>query len=160
MLLCDMHHIISDGISVSVLIREFTDLYEGASLPELRIQYKDFAVWQNERLQSEDLKRQEAYWLDAFAGEIPVLDWPTDYVRPPVQSFDGDRVTFDTGKELMQELHKLAAESGTTLYMVLLAAYNVLMAKYSGQEDIIIGSPIAGRPHADVERTIGMFVNR
>ncbi|MBD0378727.1 non-ribosomal peptide synthetase [Paenibacillus sedimenti] len=159
LLLCDMHHIISDGISVSVLINEFAELYEGGSLPELRIQYRDFAVWQNERLQNEASKRQEVYWLDTFAGDIPVLDWPTDYTRPAMQSFEGERITFEAGEALMRQLHKLAADTGTTLYMVLLAAYNVLVAKYTGQEDVIIGSPIAGRPHADVERTIGMFVN-
>ncbi|MEW9701882.1 amino acid adenylation domain-containing protein, partial [Paenibacillus sp. SI8] len=158
MLLCDMHHIISDGVSVSVLIREITELYEGRNLPDIRIQYKDFAVWQNEQLQSEDMKRQEAYWLESYAGDIPVLNWPTDYARPPLQSFDGDRIAFHSGKELMQGLHHLTSATGTTLYMVLLAAYNVLMAKYTGQEEIIVGSPIAGRAHADVEHTIGMFV--
>ncbi|EPY07128.1 peptide synthetase 3, partial [Paenibacillus alvei TS-15] len=87
LLLFDMHHIISDGVSMNVLVQEFARLYEGDSLPELRIQYKDYAVWQQKLAQSEKMKEQEAFWLETFAGEIPVLELPTDYARPAVQSF-------------------------------------------------------------------------
>jgi amino acid adenylation domain-containing protein len=158
-LIYDMHHIISDGTSMGILTEEFTRLYNGGELPELRVQYKDFSQWQNELLQSGATRKQEEYWLDAFKGEIPVLNMPTDFPRPSVQSFEGDRIGFTAGKELTRGLNSLASETSATLYMVLLAAYNVLLAKYTGQEDIITGSPIAGRPHADLEKIIGMFVN-
>ncbi|MEJ8545005.1 non-ribosomal peptide synthase/polyketide synthase [Brevibacillus borstelensis] len=157
--LMDMHHIISDGVSAGIVAEEFARLYRGEQLPELRIQYKDFAVWQNELFQTELFAKQEAHWVNTFAEEIPVLNLPTDFVRPTVQSFAGDRVLFDTDKQLMDDLRALAAQSGTTLFMVLLAAYNLFLAKYSGQEDIVVGTTIAGRSHADVEKVMGMFVN-
>ena len=157
--LFDMHHIISDGISMNILIKEFISLYGGEKLPELKIQYKDFSAWQNELFKTEGIKKQEEYWLNTFSGEIPVLNMPTDYPRPAVQSFEGDSIDFNVDSELTKELNKLAAETGSTLYMVLLAAYNVLLSKYTGQEDIVVGSPIAGRQHADLDNIIGMFVN-
>nr|P0C064.2 RecName: Full=Gramicidin S synthase 2; AltName: Full=Gramicidin S synthase II; Includes: RecName: Full=ATP-dependent proline adenylase; Short=ProA; AltName: Full=Proline activase; Includes: RecName: Full=ATP-dependent valine adenylase; Short=ValA; AltName: Full=Valine activase; Includes: RecName: Full=ATP-dependent ornithine adenylase; Short=OrnA; AltName: Full=Ornithine activase; Includes: RecName: Full=ATP-dependent leucine adenylase; Short=LeuA; AltName: Full=Leucine activase [Brevibacillus b len=158
-LIFDMHHIISDGISSNILMKELGELYQGNALPELRIQYKDFAVWQNEWFQSEAFKKQEEYWVNVFADERPILDIPTDYPRPMQQSFDGAQLTFGTGKQLMDGLYRVATETGTTLYMVLLAAYNVLLSKYSGQEDIIVGTPIVGRSHTDLENIVGMFVN-
>ncbi|MGG3871097.1 non-ribosomal peptide synthase/polyketide synthase [Brevibacillus laterosporus] len=155
----DMHHIISDGVSAGILFEEFATLYRGESLPELQIQYKDFAVWQNELFASDAIKKQESYWTNTFAGEIPILHLPTDYSRPTVQSFDGDQVIFHTGKKVTEDLYKLANETSTTLFMVLLAAFHVLLSKYSGQEEIVIGSPIAGRVHPDTEKVMGMFVN-
>ncbi|ODM26051.1 condensation domain-containing protein [Acetivibrio mesophilus] len=155
----DMHHIISDGTSMAILVREIIELYNGKTLPTLRIQYRDFSEWQNRMLHSETIKKQEEYWLKRFAGEIPLLDMPCDYPRPAVKSFAGDKLDFVIDKELTSEANRLARETGTTLYMVLLAAYNILLSKYSNQEDIIVGSPIAGRPHADLENIIGMFVN-
>jgi non-ribosomal peptide synthetase component F len=97
--------------------------------------------------------------MKVFDGVLPILSMPSDYVRPAVRSFEGDRLSLKLGKELTGELNNLASQSGTTLYMVLLAAYNVLLAKHTGQEDIIVGTPIAGRPHADLENLVGMFVN-
>ncbi|WP_144028931.1 non-ribosomal peptide synthetase, partial [Paenibacillus tyrfis] len=159
LLLFDMHHIISDGVSVGIMVHEFGRLYEGNELPSLRIQYKDYAAWQLSEIQSERVSRQEAYWLDAFKGELPVLDLPTDYVRPTLQSFEGNRFEFTIDNQRSSGLRKLAAETGSTLYMVLLAIYTSMLHKYAGQEDIIVGTPIAGRPHADLESMIGMFVN-
>ncbi|SCW30123.1 non-ribosomal peptide synthase domain TIGR01720/amino acid adenylation domain-containing protein [Paenibacillus tianmuensis] len=159
LLMLDMHHIISDGVSVNILIEEFVRLYEGAELPPLRIQYKDYAAWQQAEVRSERMNRQEAYWLDVFHGEIPVLDLPTDYPRPAVRNFEGDTVTFAVGQAGSERLRQLAAQTGSTLYMVLLAAYMTLLHKYTGQEDVIVGTPVAGRPHADLEPVIGMFVN-
>ncbi|NLD50131.1 MAG: amino acid adenylation domain-containing protein, partial [Clostridiaceae bacterium] len=155
----DMHHIISDGASMTIFVREFMEIYKGLSLPPLKVQYKDYAVWQRELVKSGQINKQEDFWLDTFSGEIPVLEMPTDYKRPSVQSFDGDEVSYNLDKELTQKIRQLCRETGTTLYMVLLAAYNVLVSKYTGQEDIIIGSPVAGRPHADLDSIIGMFVN-
>lgn len=158
-LMIDMHHIISDGMSMNVLIEEFAHLYEGRILPELRIQYKDFAVWQNELFETEEIKKQGEYWKSVFAGNIPVLDMPSDYPRPSIQSFEGDRIDFELDRELSAGLNSLASKTGTTLYMVMLAAYNILLSKYTGQEDIVVGSPIAGRHHPDMEKIMGFFVN-
>ncbi len=158
-LMIDMHHIISDGVSMGILTKEFIELYDDKELPKLRIQYKDFAVWQNELFKSGGIKKQEEYWLKAFEGEVPVLNMPADYQRPSIQSFEGDNINFELNEELTDKLKGIAKETGSTMYMVLLSACNVLLSKYSGQEDIIIGSPIAGRPHADLENIIGMFVN-
>ncbi|MDW7617333.1 amino acid adenylation domain-containing protein [Peribacillus simplex] len=158
-LLIDMHHIISDGVSMSILIREITKLYNGESLEPLRIQYKDFAQWQNEFFQSGDLKKQDAYWKNQFREDVPVLHLPYDYERPTIQSFEGDSVKFILDEEMTEGLRKMVREEEATLHMVLLAAFNVLLSKYSGQEDIVVGVPIAGRPHADLQNIMGMFVN-
>ncbi|MVO98369.1 non-ribosomal peptide synthase/polyketide synthase [Paenibacillus lutrae] len=158
LLMLDMHHIISDGISLGVLADEFVQLYSGGELTSLRIQYKDYAVWQQSESQQEWMKQQEKYWLDVFRGELPVLDLPTDFDRPAVRSTDGDMVEFKLEREVSDQLKELAARTGTTLYMVLLAAYTALLHQYTGQEDIVVGTPIAGRPHADLEPILGMFV--
>ncbi|MEC0264254.1 plipastatin non-ribosomal peptide synthetase PpsC [Bacillus subtilis] len=159
LLLVDMHHIISDGVSVNILIQEFGELYNNRKLPALRIQYKDYAVWQEGFKTGDAYKTQEAYWLKQLEGELPVLDLPADHARPPVRSFAGDKVSFTLEPEVASGLHKLARENGSTLYMVLLAAYTAFLSRLSGQEDIIVGSPIAGRPHKDLEPILGMFVN-
>ncbi len=156
--LFDLHHIISDGTSMGLIVKEFMLLYQGNHLPELEIQYKDFSVWQHEWFGSEVMKRQETFWVEMFCGDIPVLELPMDYPRPPLQSFEGDKVIVHTGKELQEALKRLASESGTTLFMVMITAYIVLLAKYTGQEDIVVGTPIAGRSHPDLQSIIGMFV--
>jgi len=102
---------------------------------------------------------QERYWLEQFSGELPALDLPLDYSRPAIQSFEGSSLEFRIDSELTEKLNVLARVTGTTLYMVLLSGIQILLSKYSGQEDIIVGSPIAGRPHVDLEGIIGMFVN-
>ncbi len=159
-LVFDMHHIISDGTSMGILINEFVSLYTENKLADLRIQYKDFALWQNDLFNSDIIRSQEKYWLERFdQGEIPVLNLPTDYPRPSVMSFEGETTSFTIDTELTGKLNKLVNENGATLYMVLLASYNILLSKYTGQTDIIVGSPIAGRPHADLKNIIGMFVN-
>ncbi|WP_460288463.1 non-ribosomal peptide synthetase, partial [Clostridium faecium] len=155
----DTHHIISDGISMKIFIKEFISLYEEKKLPELMIQYKDFSHWQNNILKTKIVEKQKEYWLAKFKDEIPVLNMPTDYVRPALRSFEGDVVKFQIEKELVENINKLIAETGTTLYMVLLGAYNVLLSKYTGQEDIVVGTPVAGRTHSDLDNIIGMFVN-
>ncbi|MBU7319853.1 amino acid adenylation domain-containing protein, partial [Paenibacillus oleatilyticus] len=158
-LMFDMHHIVSDGVSMDVLIEEFVRLYSGEELEPLRIQYKDYAAWQQSEAQQEQLKRQEAYWLDQFQGELPVLEMPTDYARPAMQSYEGHALQFFIDEQKSEGLKRLAAENGATLYMVLLAAYTILLHKYTGQQDLIVGTPIAGRNHGDVQPLIGMFVN-
>ncbi|MCP5050062.1 MAG: hypothetical protein GY940_23050, partial [bacterium] len=158
-LLVDMHHIISDGVSMGVLRTDFIALYEERILPPIRVQYKDFSQWQNSRSETGTIKNQESYWRDEFAGEIPVLQLPLDYPRPPVQRFEGGGFNFPLSAGDNRGLRAVALETGSTLFMVLLSLTIVLLAKLSGQEDIIIGTPVAGRRHADLEKIIGMFVN-
>ena len=159
LLLLDMHHIISDGISMVILIREFLHAYEGRALPELQIQYKDYSKWQDHLFDTPGFKKYEAYWLTRFKGELPVLKLPIDYARPPVQRFDGDCIKFQLDGELTGRLKKIASETDTTLFMILLAAFDILLAKYTGQEDIVVGIPAAGRNHPDLEHLIGLCVN-
>ncbi|WPS88761.1 amino acid adenylation domain-containing protein [Brevibacillus halotolerans] len=155
----DMHHIISDGVSMNLFLQEFMTLYQGEALPALSIQYKDYAVWQQSDKQRARLKEQEKYWLHHFSGELPTLELPTDFPRPAIQQFDGDEWAFEMNADLLAKVKQICSSQGTTLYMTLLAAYQVFLARYTGQEDIIVGSPIAGRSHADLENMIGMFVN-
>jgi amino acid adenylation domain-containing protein len=158
LLIYDMHHIISDGISLSILMRDFIHLYSGKALTGLKIQYKDFAERQNKRLNSRKIKQQEKFWLDYFRGELPVLNMPTDYPRPPLQNFAGSRISIPLAENLKRNLNEWCKEREVTLYMALLAVYNILLSRYTGQEDIIIGSPLAGRDHSDLENIIGVFI--
>ncbi len=158
-LIIDMHHIIADGLSMSVFLNELAYLYEGRDLPPLHVQYKDFAAWQKVRYSSGRYAGQERYWQAALSGELPVLALPTDYPRPPVQSQEGAVLSYEIDPKIAAGLKKMAGETGTTPYMILLAVYYVLLAKYTGQTDIIVGTAVAGRQHPDTERMIGMFVN-
>ena len=158
-LMFDMHHIITDGTSMSIIMEEFTKLYKGESLEALRVQYKDYSAWENKMQASEAMKKHEEYWTRMFSDEIPVLNLPTDYPRPGFQSFEGESIEFGLDKHVTEKLKKVGKDNGATLYMTLLSAYNVLLSKYSGQEDIVVGSPIAGRPHADLYTMVGMYVN-
>ncbi|RFB34921.1 amino acid adenylation domain-containing protein [Brevibacillus sp. VP] len=158
-LIMDMHHIISDGISMGILVEDVIDLYKGQELSPLPIQYKDFTHWQNQWFASEQVKKQELYWLDTFAGELPTLRLLTDYPRPRIRTNVGDRISFMLSKAESDELNRIVQDSGSTLYMILLAAYNILLFKCTGQEDIVVGTPVAGRQHADLERVVGMFIN-
>ncbi|MCY8615722.1 bacitracin non-ribosomal peptide synthetase BacB [Bacillus haynesii] len=158
-LLLDMHHIISDGVSIGILMKEWAALYEEKELAPLKIQYKDYSEWQRESCQKDRLKKQEEYWLSVFQDDIPVLNMPTDFPRPQMQSYEGDRIAFAIERELTDKLKRTAKENGVTMYMLLLAGYTLLLSKYTGQEDIIVGSPIAGRTREELEHTVGMFVN-
>ncbi|MGC5328163.1 condensation domain-containing protein [Brevibacillus sp. SYSU BS000544] len=157
--LFDMPHIITDGYSISIFVDEFMNLYDGEELPDLPIQYKDYSVWQNQLFESEEMKKQEEYWLNKFSGEIPVLDLPYDFPRPSAKNYEGDTLRITLKQELAKKVNLLAKSSNTTLYNVLLAAYQIVLMKHSGQEDIIIGSASAGRQNVDCEKIIGMFVN-
>nr|WP_268893041.1 non-ribosomal peptide synthetase [Paenibacillus lutrae] len=159
LLLVDLHHIIADGMSVNLLIEEFGRLYAGEKLPKLHIHYKDYVAWQQERLRSDALREQEAYWLGVLSGELPSLDLPADQPRPAVRSFTGETVAFTLDQACHERLQRLAAANGATLYMVLLALYTAFLSRVTGQEDMIVGTPVAGRSHSDVERMVGMFVN-
>lgn len=158
-LLFDMHHIISDGASINIMLKELNGLYHGDALVPVKTQYRDYAVWQKDYLKTRKLKEQEKYWLELFSDEASILNMPTDYPRPALQSFEGSIYRFDIEKDLSDRLKTLAAQSGSTLYMVLLSAYSILLSKYTGQEDIVVGSPVAGRINSEFENTMGMFVN-
>jgi amino acid adenylation domain-containing protein len=158
-LVVDMHHIISDGVSIGLLVREFMVFYSGEALPEPRLEYKDFSQWQNSKEVRVSIQQQEAYWLNEFEDEIPVLDLPTDFTRPVIQSFEGKRLSSEIDKENTTALRTYALGEGTTLFTVLLTVYNIFLFKFSGKEDVVVGSPIAGRRHSDLEDIVGMFVN-
>jgi iturin family lipopeptide synthetase A len=156
-LIVDSHHIIMDGVSQRILSHEFSCLYPGEKLPTLKLKYKDYSEWQNNSRSTKLFKQQEQYWLDTYKGDIPVLNLPADFPRPPVQSFEGSAIPFTLEKEIVEQLYRKVKETGATLFMVILAMYNVLLHKYTNQEDIIIGSIIAGRNHEDLENIVGFF---
>ncbi|MFP2934900.1 condensation domain-containing protein, partial [Pyxidicoccus sp. 3LG] len=164
-LLVNMHHSVSDGWSMSVLVREVAALYEAfrqdqpSPLPELPVQYADYAFWQRTWLRGETLQAQLDWWKQQLAGAPQTLDVPTDKPRPAVLSHRGAAVLVHLPPGPSQALEVLANREGATPFMLLLAAFQGLLHRYSGQEDISVGSPIAGRRHAETEGLIGFFVN-
>jgi amino acid adenylation domain-containing protein/non-ribosomal peptide synthase protein (TIGR01720 family) len=158
-LLVDFHHIITDGVSHQLFIKEFMRLYAGEELTPLRLQYKDYSQWRHTNKQKEGVRKKENYWLREFPGEIPLLNLPTDYKRPAFQDFAGNTIVFFLDKETAWALKNFAVRQESTLFMLLLTIFNVLLFKLTGQEDIVLGTPVAGRRHADLENIIGIFVN-
>ncbi|WP_353929456.1 amino acid adenylation domain-containing protein [Okeanomitos corallinicola TIOX110] len=164
-LLMNMHHIISDGWSMGVFMRELWQAYtafnqgQTPNLPPLPIQYSDYAAWQRNWLQGEVLDRQINYWQNQLNDAPPLLELPTDYPRPAEQSYHGDRYTFSLSSELSTSVKTFSQQQGVSLYMTLLATLSILLARYSRQNDLCIGSPIANRTHAQTEGLIGFFVN-
>ena len=158
-LLVDIHHIICDGTSLSIIIDEVCKFYNGESLPELSISYKDFAVYENNKFKNGKLKEAEEYWTNKFKGEIPVLNMPTNYQRPVVQSFEGKKVYTKINKEKTEQIDKLAKKLGVTPYMIMLSCYYILLSKYTSQDDIVVGTPVVGRNNAETSNLVGMFVN-
>lgn len=163
-----MHHIVTDGWSVGIMHREFMDLYgafssgQPSSLPELKIQYPDYALWHRQWFQGEVYESQLAYWKNQFKTLPAPLELPTDHPRPSIQAhkaFRGSKRKLTLSKELTQKLKELCQKEEATLFMVLLAAYQILLHRYTGEEDIVVGSPIAGRCLAETESLIGLFVN-
>jgi amino acid adenylation domain-containing protein len=163
--LLNMHHIVSDGWSVGVFLNELATLYtahahgQPIALPALPVQYADYALWQRTWLQGAVLDAQLGYWRTQLGGELPVLDLPTDQPRPPSCTFRGARESLRLAQSLADALRELSRAEGATLFMTLLAAFKLLMQRYSGQNDIIVGAPIAGRTRAETEGLIGFFVN-
>jgi amino acid adenylation domain-containing protein len=164
-LLLAMHHIISDGWSMGVFIREVTLLYEEeitgdrAKLPEMIIQYADYSAWQREWLQGEVLEKELAYWRKQLAGSARVLELPADRSRSAIQTYGGGHKSLLLPKNLSERIKGLGRRESSTLFMTLLSAFNVLLYRYSGQNDILIGSPIFGRNRAETEGMIGCFLN-
>ncbi|WP_128661237.1 non-ribosomal peptide synthetase, partial [Paenibacillus sp. 598K] len=159
LLLLDMHHIVADGVTMSVLLDELAALYQGEALEPVELQYKDYAVWQRQWLTSADYRAQERYWLDVMAGELPVLELPTDYERPEVQETEGSALTVCVDVQTAAGLKRIAAETGSTLYMVLLAAYKTLLYRYTGSRELIVGVPVSGRTLPEAASMPGLFVN-
>ena len=164
-LLVTMHHIVSDGWSMGVLINEFNSLYgafcQGSTdpLPVLAVQYSDYAAWQRSRVQGPTLLRQLDFWRGHLAGAPALLDLPADRPRPPTQDYAGGRLHFALDADLSAQLKALATRHGVTLYMTLLAAFAALISRLSGQPEVVIGSPVAGRIRSELEPLIGLFVN-
>ncbi|HEY9877512.1 MAG TPA: amino acid adenylation domain-containing protein [Leptolyngbyaceae cyanobacterium] len=165
MLLVTMHHIVYDGWSYDIFLREVAALYDAFSsgkpspLPELPIQYADFANWQREWLQGEVLESQRDYWKQQLNGSLPILQLPTDYPRSPVQTYQGEYQSLELPENLTKALKDLSQQEQVTLFMTLLAAFQTFLYRYTGQEDMIVGTPIAGRNQVEAEGLIGFFVN-
>jgi len=159
LLLVDMHHIITDGVSQGILIKDFMSLYNGEELPALALQYKDYAEWQHEERQQERIAAQHDFWKKEFAESVSVLSLPTDFARPPVKDYAGGSRNFSFDRETTSKLKSLGDEVGATLFMTMLSLFNVLLSKLSNQEDISVGTPVAGRDHADLEGIMGVFIN-
>src|SRR5215210_2339649 len=163
-LLVTMHHVVSDGWSMGVFWRELGALYDAFSrsepspLAELPVQYADYALWQRQWLRGEVLEEQLGYWKEQLA-DVGALELPTDHPRPAVRTHLGARQELVLPGSLTHALKELSRQEGTTLFMVLLGAFQALLARYSGQEDVAVGSPIAGRTRSEIEELIGFFVN-
>ncbi len=155
----DTHHSIIDGLSVAILMKELMQLYHGEELEVKRVDYKDFAVWQNDRIAAGLFEKQDAYWLEVYKDELPVLELETDEPRPQVRSDAGRDIFFEIDQNLTRDLKQVAQKEKTTLFTVLFAAYAACIARYARQEDLVIGVPFSGRVHPDTENMVGMFVS-
>ncbi|WP_212003867.1 non-ribosomal peptide synthetase [Chitinophaga sp. HK235] len=159
LLLFDIHHIISDEVSTGIFLRELWALYRGAMLPELSVQYKDYVAWLYSPANAGVITRQKQYWVQQLQGELPVMEMPYDFPRPLTKTFEGKDHLFRLDDSTAARALEFISRKGITLNMLMLSVYNILLSKYTSLEDIIVGIPVAGRTHADLEPVIGMFVN-
>lgn len=157
LLFFDIHHIISDGTSSNIMVRDFLKIYNNEKLDDLKVQYKDFIEWFQTEYENAAYYSMEEYWLKKFRDAAPEVKLPWDYQRRWIQSFEGDSLFYQIDSALVSRMNQLADSNNLTLFMVLVAALNVLLHKYSGQEDITIGTPIVSRAHPDLQDVIGMF---
>ncbi|TBV02401.1 condensation domain-containing protein, partial [Stutzerimonas kirkiae] len=164
-LVLTLHHIVSDGWSMPIMVDELVQLYEGyctgqqVNLPELSIQYADYAIWQRSWMEAGEQERQLAYWKAQLGDEQPVLELPIDRPRPAIQSQEGANFSIEFNDKLAQSLKQLVKRQGVSLFMLLLASFQTLLHRYSGQSDIRVGVPNANRNRVETERLIGFFVN-
>lgn len=159
-LICDIHHIISDGFSSEIMIRNFTELYAGNNpFDSTIIQYKDYSIWQKKYFESENFKVQRRYWCDKFADKVPVFELDTDFSRSKTQRFDGAVLTQKLDATTVQNIKKYLANHSLTPYVFFLSVFKVLIARYTTEEDIVIGTPVSGRKHPDTQEMLGLFVN-
>ena len=154
-LLFDIHHIICDGESVNILFGELDKLYQGKQLPKLKFQYKNYSAWE----QKQSFQEQENYWLNEFSGEVSCLELRTDNVRPVWQSYHGSSLEIKVEKDMARKIQNFCSNMKVTEFMFFMSVFGVLLHKYTGQEDIVIGSPVLGRTIPDSQNLIGMFVN-
>jgi iturin family lipopeptide synthetase A len=155
----DMHHIITDGTSIQVLLKEFMVLYKGKELGRVKYHYKDYTMWLKSPEKEKHLHHQGQYWARLYQEEIPVLNLPADFPRPMVQTYEGDSEDFDITVDETNALKEIAAAHGATLYMVVLSVYGMMLSHFCQQDDLVIGTPIAGRQHADLEKIVGVCIN-
>lgn len=158
-LIVDVHHIIGDGVSQQVLIKEFMNIYNEKKLPELALQFQDYAEWQQSERQKKEIAKQKEFWLNEFSGDIPAIELLTDYARPLVKSYEGNSIGFDFSKEETIKLRSVAEGEGVTMFTLLFAFYNILLSKISNQDDIVVGVPVSGRSHPDLENMVGFIIN-
>ena len=159
LLLLDMHHIISDGISLNILMQELCDLYNDKKLSTKEIEYKDFAVWEQKQLNTKELNNAKDFWVNQFKNDIPLLNMPTVYSRPTLQSFEGSNYFAKLDNNLYKEIINTAKTLNITPYMLMLSVYYIELLHYTSQDDIIVGTPIIGRELPELENLLGMFVN-
>lgn len=159
LLFVDFHHIVSDGTSVENFILELIQLYSGESGPESPVRYEDYVMWEDQFLKSQKIKTEEEFWVNELGGGLPVLDLPLDFPRPPIFVSEGSKLFFDLDPETTRNLERLALTHNATLHTLVFTLYHLLLSKFSGQKEIAIGIPIAGRKHPDVQKSQGMFVN-
>ncbi|WP_028776219.1 non-ribosomal peptide synthetase [Shimazuella kribbensis] len=159
LLLFDIHHIVSDGVSIELLLQELIDHYRGKNLAQPTIQYKDYAVWQNQQFDQKKLETQEAYWLENLSDKLPTLDLQTDFSRTKKEDLAGASISFELDTKLVENIQNWMKKSGFTLYMCGLAAFNILLSTYTRQSDILVGTPVSGRTHPDLQNIMGLFVN-
>ncbi len=158
-LFMEMHHSVCDQPSLEILLRELAAFYRGESLPPIALEYKDYAVWQEEFMRSESMAMQREYWKGVLSGELPLLNLHTDKPRPAKQRFEGARYAFSIDAHTAKALRSFAQRHGGTFFMTVLAVYNVLLMKYTGQEDIIVGTPTSGRTREELRGMTGVFIN-
>ena len=159
LLTLNVHHIIIDGTSLKLMLQELTKSYDGKDIKESSISYKDFAVWEEKQLLEDKFRESKQYWKKQFEGGIPILNMPSTYSRPPIKSFEGETLNVKISKNITEKIIKYCKEKTITPYMFLLTCYYILLYKYTGQESIIVGSPISGRAYKELEDVLGMFVN-
>ena len=159
LLLLDMHHIISDGTSLAILLQELCDLYNDTPLPELTIDYKDFTLWEQEQFKTDKFREAKDFGVHQFEDEIPLLNMPTTYPRPSTQSFEGNNYYATLPQEVFDKVNQISQKLDITPYMLLLSVYYILLSKYTSQDDIVVGTPIVGKEMAELSNVLGMFVN-
>lgn len=157
--LLDMHHIISDGTSLSILLQELCDLYNGSSLSEKQIDYTDFTLWEKEYFKTKEFNNEKEYWVNQFKSEVPLLNMPTSYARPSTISFKGSNYHTTLSKNVFDKVNEVAKKLNITPYMLMLSCYYILLSKYSSNDDIVVGTPIIGRNLQELNNILGMFVN-
>lgn len=159
LLLLDMHHIISDGTSLSILLQELCDLYNDKQLKEKKLDYKDFTLWEKEQFETEEFKSSKDFWVNQFKDEIPLLNMPYVHPRPSVQSFEGANYHIKLSNDIFNKINDISKKLNITPYMLMLSCYYILLSKYTMQDDIVVGTPIVGRELPELFNMLGMFVN-